>query len=77
VIAALKFFSAADLVWNLQLMPRSVMLLVTAVVLAALALYLFGAFRMPHDVPGRRRALSARSSPRCSPCSRASTSRAG
>ncbi len=60
VIAALKFFSAADLVWNLQLMPRPVMLLAAALILAVLALYLFGAFRLPHDVPGRRRALSAR-----------------
>jgi thiol:disulfide interchange protein DsbD len=60
LVAALKFLSAADLVWNLQLLPRPSLLLLATLLMAALALYLFGAFRLPHDVPTPRRALSAR-----------------
>jgi thiol:disulfide interchange protein len=60
LVAALKFLSAADLVWNLQLLPRPSLLLLATLLMGALALYLFGAFRLPHDVPTPRRALSAR-----------------
>ena len=60
LIAALKFFSNADLAWDLQLLSRPVVLMLGALLSAALALYLFGTYRLPHDVPGRRRALSLR-----------------
>jgi thiol:disulfide interchange protein DsbD len=60
LVAALKFLSAADLVWDLQLLPRPSMLLLATLLMSALALYLFGAFRLPHDVPTPRRVLSAR-----------------
>ncbi|HEX5009800.1 MAG TPA: protein-disulfide reductase DsbD domain-containing protein [Planctomycetota bacterium] len=60
LVAALKFLSAADLVWNLQFLPRTSMLLLATLLMAALALYLFGAFRLPHDVPTPRRAVSGR-----------------
>ena len=60
IVAALKFFSNADLVWDLQLLTRPAMLAVTLLLLGALALYLFGAYRLPHDVPGRRKLLGTR-----------------
>lgn len=60
LVAALKFFSNADLVWDLQLLTRPAMLAVTLLLVGALALYLFGAFRLPHDVGGRRKGLSLR-----------------
>jgi len=60
LIAALKFLSAADLVWNLQLLSRPTLLLLAVLLLAALALYLLGVFRLPHDALTRRRALSGR-----------------
>ncbi len=60
LIAALKFFSNADLSWDLQLLSRPVMLMLGVLLSAALALYLFGTYRLPHDVPGRRRVLSLR-----------------
>jgi thiol:disulfide interchange protein DsbD len=60
LIAALKFFSNADLVWNLQLIPRPVMLTATLLMVAALALYLLGTYRLPHDMPARLRLVSLR-----------------
>lgn len=60
VIAALKFFSNADLVWDLQLLPRPVMLVLVLVLVGALALYLLGVYRLPHDAPGRRKLLGWR-----------------
>jgi len=60
LVAALKFLSAADLVWDLQLLPRPSLLLLAVLLMSALALYLFGAFRLPHDVPTPRRAVSGR-----------------
>jgi len=60
LVAALKFLSAADRVWNLQLLPRPIMLLLATLIMAALAFYLFGLFRLPHDVPTVRRAASGR-----------------
>jgi thiol:disulfide interchange protein DsbD len=60
LIAALKFFSNTDLTLGLQLMPRPVMLMLTLFITAALALYLFGTFSLPHDVPGKRSVLSFR-----------------
>jgi thiol:disulfide interchange protein DsbD len=60
LVAALKFFSNADLVWNLQLMPRPVMLTATVLIVAALALYMLGTYRLPHDTSTRRRLVSLR-----------------
>lgn len=60
VVAALKFLSNADIAWGLQLLPRSSVLLLTLIVTLMMSLYLFGAFKLPHDVAGRRRLLSLR-----------------
>jgi len=60
LVAALKFFSNTDLVWNLQWLVRPAMIVATLFVLGALALYLLGTYSLPHDLPGRRRVLSAR-----------------
>ena len=60
LVAALKFFSNADLVWDLQLLTRPAMLAVTLLLVGALALYLFGAFRLPHDAGSRRKGFSVR-----------------
>jgi len=60
LIAALKFFSNADLSWDLQLMSRPVVLMLAVLLAAALALYLLGTYRLPHDASDRRRALSLR-----------------
>jgi thiol:disulfide interchange protein DsbD len=60
LVAALKFLSAADLVWNLELLPRPSLLLLAVLLMSALALYLLGVFRLPHDVPVKRRAISGR-----------------
>lgn len=60
LVAALKFLSAADLVWNLELLPRPTLLLLATLLVAGMALYLFGAFRLPHDVGGAPRRLSGR-----------------
>jgi thiol:disulfide interchange protein DsbD len=60
LVAALKFLSAADLVWNLELLPRPTLLLLAALPLAVLALYLLGVFRLPHDVGAPPRRISGR-----------------
>ncbi|MHC4846324.1 MAG: cytochrome c biogenesis protein CcdA, partial [Planctomycetota bacterium] len=60
LVAALKFFSNADLVWDLQLMPRPVMLLMTIGLVAALAMFLFGTYRLPHDASGPSKLFSMR-----------------
>ncbi len=49
LVAALKFFSNADIVWGLELMPRPTMLLAAIMLMAALALYLYGTYKLPHD----------------------------
>jgi thiol:disulfide interchange protein DsbD len=60
LVAALKFLSNSDLVWDLQLLTRPAMLAVTLLLVAALALYLLGAYRLPHDLSTRRKLLSTR-----------------
>jgi thiol:disulfide interchange protein DsbD len=60
LVAALKFFSNVDLVWDLQLMPRPVMLLATILLVSSLALFLFGAFRLPHVPSGVGKLFSMR-----------------
>ncbi|MGQ0552313.1 MAG: protein-disulfide reductase DsbD family protein [Planctomycetota bacterium] len=61
LVAALKFFSAADLVWDLEILTRSTMLTVSLLLMAGLALYLFGFLRLPHEGSTRRRLFSLRS----------------
>ena len=53
LIASLKFLSNTDIGWNLIWLPRSTMLVLTLLLLAALALYLLGAYRLPHDGSAR------------------------
>jgi len=60
LVAALKFLSAADLVWNLELLPRPTLLLLATLLMAVLALYLLGVFRLPHDMGGPQRRISGR-----------------
>lgn len=60
LVAALKFLSAADLVWNLELLPRPTLLLLAALLMAVLALYLLGVFRLPHDLGAPARRISGR-----------------
>ncbi len=48
---AFKFLSNADLVLQLHLLEREVFLAIWIAVFGALALYLFGKIRLPHDSP--------------------------
>ncbi|MFL9843273.1 protein-disulfide reductase DsbD family protein [Flavobacterium rhizosphaerae] len=48
---AFKFLSNADLVLQLHLLEREVFIAIWIAVFAALTLYLFGKFSMPHDSP--------------------------
>jgi len=49
LIAAWKFLSNADMALDLHVLTRPVIIVLTVVPLALLGLYLFGAFRTPHD----------------------------
>ncbi|MFQ5748182.1 MAG: protein-disulfide reductase DsbD family protein, partial [Planctomycetota bacterium] len=49
LIAAWKFLSNADMSLDLHVLTRPVIIVLTVVPLALLGLYLFGAFRTPHD----------------------------
>lgn len=55
---ALKFLSNADLVGNWGILKREVFIVIWVVVFIALALYLFGIFRFPHDGPKKKLATS-------------------
>ncbi len=48
---AMKFASTADLVLQAHILERELFLAIWVAIAIALALYLFGAFRMPHDSP--------------------------
>ena len=48
---ALKFLSNADLVLQLHLLERELFIAIWIGIFLALAMYLFGAFRLPHDSP--------------------------
>jgi len=48
---AFKFLSNADLVLQLHYLEREVFIAIWVAIFAALALYLFGKFMMPHDSP--------------------------
>ncbi|NVK26808.1 MAG: thioredoxin family protein [Flavobacteriia bacterium] len=51
---AMKFASTADLVWQAHWLERELFLAIWVGIAIVLALYLFGAFRMPHDSPVER-----------------------
>lgn len=64
LIAAFKFFSNTDLVWQMNILTRPVMIALTAAIFLAWALYLLGVYRLPHDydpieVVGVMRVLTA------------------
>jgi thiol:disulfide interchange protein DsbD len=46
---AFKFLSNADLVWQAGWMPREVFIAIWIAIFGAMALYLFGKIRLPHD----------------------------
>lgn len=48
---AMKFASTADLVLQAHILERELFLAIWVAIAIAMALYLFGAFRMPHDSP--------------------------
>ncbi|MCH2225506.1 MAG: thioredoxin family protein [Crocinitomicaceae bacterium] len=48
---AFKFLSNADLAWQSHLLEREVFLAIWIAVFGALALYLFGKLKLPHDSP--------------------------
>jgi thiol:disulfide interchange protein DsbD len=49
VAAAIKFFSQADLVWNLELLTRPMMLILWTALFALSAFYLLGFFKLSED----------------------------
>jgi thiol:disulfide interchange protein DsbD len=51
--AALKFFSNADLMWTLRLLPREPFLALWAALFAAMALYVLKVIRWGDEPPGR------------------------
>ncbi|WP_394749196.1 protein-disulfide reductase DsbD family protein [Spongiimicrobium salis] len=51
---ALKFLSNADLVGNWGILKREIFIGIWVVVFIAMALYLFGIFRFPHDGPKKK-----------------------
>jgi thiol:disulfide interchange protein DsbD len=52
IAAAIKFFSNADIVWQLELLTRPVFLALWAAIFAMAAFYLLGWIRLPHDAEG-------------------------
>lgn len=62
LIAAWKFLSNADRYWDLEILTRPVVIVLTAAPLLLLAFYLFGWYRTKHDyekpVPGKMRKLT-------------------
>ena len=60
LVFALKFLSNADMFWDLEILTRPVVIVLTVVPLALTALYLFGVIKAPHEVqrvkPGMARA---------------------
>ncbi len=51
---ALKFLSNADLVEHWGILKREVFVAVWILIALALALYLFGSYKMPHDAPNQK-----------------------
>jgi len=57
IVAAWKFLSNADMVWDLELLTRPVIVVLTAVPLLLCALFLFGLLRTPHQFERRKAGL--------------------
>jgi thiol:disulfide interchange protein DsbD len=59
LVAAVKFFSNADLFWELEFLTWPVVFAFSALIMILWAIYMFGFYRMPHDYekprPGKRR----------------------
>jgi cytochrome c biogenesis protein CcdA len=51
LVAALKFFSNAELVWGLEILPRELFLLLWAVIFGVLGLYLLQVFHLRDEQP--------------------------
>ncbi|MEH0158212.1 cytochrome c biogenesis protein CcdA [Limibacter armeniacum] len=51
---AFKFLSTIDLVYNLQILDKDVMVAIWVVVFSMLGFYLLGKIRLPHDMPVER-----------------------
>ncbi len=56
--ASLKFFSNAEIVWDLQILSRELFLLLWGVIFLLASLYLFGLFTKGGDKPGTKRLTS-------------------
>ncbi|MCB1142948.1 MAG: thioredoxin family protein [Leptospiraceae bacterium] len=50
LIASLKFFSNADLVWNTGILSRNTFIFLTSASLFGLSLYLFGLYEFKHEI---------------------------
>ncbi|MCP4093048.1 MAG: DUF255 domain-containing protein [Planctomycetes bacterium] len=63
IIAAVKFFSNADLFWDLEFLTWPIVFGFSALVMIIWAAYMFGLFKMPHDYekpkPGKARYVFA------------------
>lgn len=61
IVVAWKFFSNADLFWDLEILKRPTLAILMALPLFLWAAYLFGLFKMPHEFekakPGKARML--------------------
>ncbi len=51
---ALKFLSNVDMAYSWGILPREIFLGLWMLIALALALYLFGIYKFPHDSPGKR-----------------------
>ena len=59
IAAAMKFLSNADLIWRWHVFTHDVVLAVWVAVLLVTAIYLLGAFTLPHDTPKTDSVLGA------------------
>jgi thiol:disulfide interchange protein len=63
LVAAVKFFSNADLFWDFEILTWPVVLGFSALVMILWAVYMFGLYKMPHDYekpkPGKARVVFA------------------
>ena len=51
---ALKFLSNVDMAYSWGILPREIFLGIWMLIALALALYLFGVYKFPHDSPGKK-----------------------
>lgn len=54
---ALKFLSNVDMAYSWGILPREIFLGLWMLIALALALYLFGVYKFPHDTPGKKLSL--------------------